>query len=81
VTLTFRAERADEGVMATLVALEYPNGRTHDTALHDTVEPGAVFDLYGRQWKVIGPVRFPRDRRRQVARDPRLLCRQADPLA
>jgi hypothetical protein len=45
--------------MESLVALEYPNGRTHETSVTtlDELKPGAGFDLYGRRWHVVGLVR------------------------
>jgi hypothetical protein len=60
--------------MPTFLTLEYPNGRSHDLELGEEVKPGEEIDLYGRRWKVIGPV--PRDRgRRSSLASKRLLCR------
>ncbi len=40
--------------MAFVVALVYPNGRTHETDLDpgETPRLGWVFELYGRTWRV-----------------------------
>jgi hypothetical protein len=42
--------------MASLVLLEYPNGRRHATVLDGTLNKGAEFELYGRRWHALGPV-------------------------
>jgi hypothetical protein len=62
--------------VASLLALEYPNGRTADVSVEEEVEAGQELNLYGRRWKVIGHVgraaggtRFP------TRIDRRLLCR------
>jgi hypothetical protein len=60
--------------MPTFLTLEYPNGRSHDLELGEDVEPGHEIDLYGRRWKVIGPVPLPRGKR-WSAGTKRLLCR------
>jgi hypothetical protein len=42
--------------MESLVALVYPNGRTHETTVTTAhkLEVGAGFDLHGHYWKVVG---------------------------
>ena len=61
-------------VVETLVALEYPNGRTHEAILfgESALLPGQEFDLHGRRWRAVDlPVR-----RRPLASDSlRLLCK------
>jgi hypothetical protein len=44
--------------MESLVALQYPNGRTHETSVTTSheLEPGGRFDLHGRHWRVVGLV-------------------------
>ena len=37
-----------------LIALRYPNGRTHEVELDTVLAPGDEFDLYGRRWRVLG---------------------------
>jgi len=51
--------------MESLVALEYPNGRTHETSVTTSHElkPGAGFDLHGRHWRVVGFLRTSRSAR------------------
>ena len=41
--------------MESLVALQYPNGRTHETSVTTSHElkPGAGFELHGRHWRVV----------------------------
>ena len=53
--------------MVFLVALRYPNGRTHEAVLDraEAPKPGTVFEMYGHTWRVTGPVTS--DRRRHVA--------------
>ena len=55
----------DGGSMESLVALEYPNGRTHETSVTTSreLEPGAGFDLHGRRWQVVGLVQSSRSAR------------------
>jgi len=56
-----------------LVALEYPNGRTHDTTIvgETPLRPGQEFDLHGRRWRVAQPAKtWP-----QVGDPERMLCR------
>lgn len=40
--------------MVFLVALQYPNGRTHEAVLDraEAPTPGTVFEMYGRTWRV-----------------------------
>jgi hypothetical protein len=62
--------------VATLLSLQYPNGRTHEIESEKDLKPGEEFEMYGRQWKVVGvslPPRAPRYRRLER----RLLCRPA----
>jgi len=43
------------------VALQYPNGRIHQT-VYDTTRPierGTEFDMHGRRWRVVGRVGKP----------------------
>ena len=43
------------------VALQYPNGRIHQT-VYDTTRPierGTEFEMHGRRWRVVGPVGKP----------------------
>lgn len=51
--------------MDSLVALEYPNGRTHETSVTTSHEltPGAGFDLHGRHWRVVEFMRTSRSER------------------
>jgi hypothetical protein len=63
---------ADADSMVRL-ALQYPNGRTHYVELDAEIakpKPGTEFELFGRQWRVIG-----HDRRRN-SRHPKdaLVC-------
>jgi hypothetical protein len=39
-----------EGGVSTLIALRYPNGRVHRTALDRELKPGDRFELYRRVW-------------------------------
>jgi hypothetical protein len=64
--------------MATLLSLQYPNGRTHELTHTTDVKPGEQFDLYGHRWTVVGRS----DHGRRYARvgrpgEERLLCRQS----
>ena len=56
--------------MESLVALEYPNGRTHETSVTTSHElkPGAGFDLHGRHWRVVGFLRTSRSTRNAQGR-------------
>ena len=61
------------------IALQYPNGRIHET-VYETTRPmltGAEFSLHGHMWRVIG---FTEKRRAHVlpASPPRLLCIETD---
>jgi hypothetical protein len=51
--------------MESLVALQYPSGRTHETSVTTSYElkPGAGFDLHGRHWRVVAPVPTSRSAR------------------
>ena len=56
--------------MESLVALEYPNGRTHETSVTTSHElkPGAGFDLHGRHWRVVALAPTSRSARNAQAR-------------
>jgi hypothetical protein len=54
-----------------LLALRYPNGRTHEVELATELEAGDEFDLYGRRWRVVG---------RAAATDRRLRYRDSTPV-
>jgi hypothetical protein len=56
--------------MESLVALEYPNGRTHQTSVTTSHElkPGGGFDLHGRHWRVVGLLQTSRSARNAPAR-------------
>jgi hypothetical protein len=61
---------ARTGEMETHVALQYPNGRVHDTTLDRDLLVGEKFELYGRTWTA---VRTKSDRRvREIVR--RMVC-------
>jgi hypothetical protein len=60
--------------MPTFLTLEYPNGRNHDLELREDVKPGQEIDLYGRRWKVIGPVPLAVGKPWSLV-NRRLLCR------
>jgi len=36
-----------------LIALQYPNGRVHETSLDRELTPGERFELYGRTWRAL----------------------------
>jgi hypothetical protein len=62
--------------MASLVLLEYPNGRRHATVLDWTVADGAEFELYGRRWRAFGPAVDPQIRNQVREDTPRpMLCK------
>jgi hypothetical protein len=63
--------------VSSLLALEYPNGRTHELESAEEMKHGDEFDLYGHRWKVVGSVR--RTGSRYGLRHLRLLCRQSNP--
>jgi hypothetical protein len=66
--------------MESLVALEYPNGRTHETSVTTSHElkPGVGFDLYGRHWRVIALVPTSRSARNAQTR---ILCHSVGEIA
>jgi hypothetical protein len=53
----------------TLIALRYPNGRVHETAVDRQIAPGEQFELYGRTWTVMRT-----SASRQKKHEPRTLC-------
>jgi len=53
----------------TLIALRYPNGRIHDTAVNRQLTPGEQFEMYGRTWMAIRT-----KERRQRKNESRTLC-------
>ena len=55
--------------METLIALRYPNGRVHDTAVNRQLTPGEQFEMYGRTWMAIRT-----KERRQKKNESRTLC-------
>jgi len=55
--------------METLIALRYPNGRVHDTAVNRQLTPGEQFEMYGRTWMAIRT-----KERRQRKNESRTLC-------
>jgi hypothetical protein len=59
--------------MKSLVSLQYPNGRIHETALIRDRELrfGDQFELHGRQWRA---VETRQNRSRAVDPRPRVLC-------
>jgi hypothetical protein len=68
--------------MSTLIALRYPNGRVHETAFGEQLEPGDRFDLYRRVWVAEQWTTTGRTRLRGNGVDPpRLLCVPADSAA
>jgi len=54
----------------TLIALRYPNGRVHETALDRKLTPGEQFDMYGRTWTAVQTKRA----RRHKKDEARTLC-------
>jgi hypothetical protein len=66
--------------MESLVALEYPNGRTYETSVTTSheLEPGAGFDLHGRHWQVVGLVPVSRSGRKAPGR---MRCRSVGDIA
>jgi hypothetical protein len=66
--------------MESLVALEYPNGRTHETSVTTSHElkPGAGFDLHGRHWRVVG---FSRNSRSTRNAQGRIRCLSVGEIA
>jgi hypothetical protein len=59
--------------VGSLIALRYPNGRVHETALDRELRLGEQFEMYGRTWTAM---------RTQASRglkgEPRTLCLPAD---
>jgi hypothetical protein len=55
--------------VSTLIALRYPNGRVHETAVDRQITPGEQFELYGRTWTATRT-----NPRRQKKNEPRTLC-------
>ena len=71
-----------ERVVSTLIALRYPNGRVHEMALGEELEPGDRFDLYRRVWVAEHWTTTRRSRFRGNEVDPpRLLCAPDDTAA
>jgi hypothetical protein len=68
-----RPSRGVDGrATGSLVALQYPNGRIHDTLLTGAgLEPGDEFELYGRRWNAVALIRLPRGRESE---QQRMLC-------
>ena len=63
--------------METLIALQYPNGRIHETAVDRQLMRGERFEMYGRTWTTADQAKkAPRRREKKVA--PRTLCVPAD---
>jgi len=69
---------ADLKVVATRLSLRYPNGRSHEVALDQILEPGQEFELYGRRWVVVGRLPGPRNVRQPPRFEPPLLCHQVN---
>jgi hypothetical protein len=64
-----------------LVSFKYPNGRTHEeilTTAHE-LRPGFEFDMYGRHWRIIGPVRRRPGQDSNVFPPPRFMCVCVEP--
>ena len=55
--------------METLIALRYPNGRVHETAVDRQITLGDQFEMYGRTWTAMRT-----KARRQRNNEPRTLC-------
>lgn len=72
-----RRTTAEETPMPTLVTLEYPNGRIHETQVPEDLKPGAQFELYGRRWWAVGHSRPSHARQYMAGGRMRLLCRPA----
>ena len=62
--------------MPSLLSLHYPNGRSHDTEFPEDLKPGEEFEMYGRQWKVVGVSLPPSSIRYHQRVERRYLCRQ-----
>jgi hypothetical protein len=62
--------------LGTLVALQYPNGRSVERLIPGEMRCGDKFELYGHCWRAVRPIL---DRRRRSIDNPsRLLCQPAD---
>ena len=61
------------GPTDSLISLQYPNGRVHETTLSTTGElrPGHRFELYGRHWNALYLLEASRWR---VDDERRMLC-------
>jgi len=57
----------------TPIALRYPNGRVHETAIDGKLRLGEQFEMYGRTWKAVQAKAS-----RQKKAEPRTLCVPAD---
>jgi hypothetical protein len=60
----------------TLIALRYPNGRVHETAVDRQLTSGERFEMYGRTWTADQAKK--QARRREKKGEPRTLCVPAD---
>ena len=60
----------------TLIALLYPNGRVHETAVDRQLTPGERFEMYGRTWTAADQAK--KARRREKKFEPRTLCVPAE---
>jgi len=56
-----------------LIALQYPNGRVHETTVDLELKVGDRFELYGREWAAHGRA-GSRLRRDRTPLDQRMLC-------
>jgi hypothetical protein len=56
-----------------LIALQYPNGRIHETTVDLELKVGDRFELYGREWAVQGRANS-RLRRDRTPLDARMVC-------
>jgi hypothetical protein len=67
------ATRCEVEGTESLVSLEYPNGRIHETALITAreIRVGDEFELHGRQWRAVDS---KQNRGRATKRRPRVLC-------
>jgi hypothetical protein len=78
-TFSFSAQAPIHQLMEIEVALQYPNGRIHET-VYETAQPmvaGSEFAMHGHRWRVIG---LTGKRHAHVGSAPRrrLLCVEAD---
>lgn len=69
------AKHTDTPGVEFLVALQYPNGRIHETVYHSAraMEPETEFELYGHTWRVVG-LREKHHRSDLPAARPQFLC-------